>query len=365
MPNLVIKPAAQSGNKVIIQDQAGGAVLTTADSGVTIENATFPTIKLTPGSASGSPVEGQLYYDSTSGLVKLYNGSEWAQLAGGGDAYGIEFLVIGGGGSGGSSDRSGGGGAGGYRTSSLVSLPGTKITITVGDGAAGVSAAHGLDGSPSSFSGTGLITISAAGGGGGNSNMPPPPVPDARDGGSGGGAGYGNAGSGNVPSTSPAQGYDGGEDYPGGSAGGGGGSSEAGEDGSVSSGGDGGDGTTSSISGSSVTRAGGGGGGSPALGVGNGGTGGGGAAGLSNYVTHIGEPGVSGTVNTGSGGGAGGTGAASQNPGQSGAGGKGVVILSMPDANYSGTIEGAPTVATGQAGGKTTLIFTGTGTYTT
>jgi len=37
----------------------------------------------------------------------------------------------------------------------------------------------------------------------------------------------------------------------------------------------------------------------------------------------------------------------------------------MPDANYTGTIEGAPTVATGQAGGKTTLIFTGTGTYTT
>ncbi len=33
MPDLIIKPAAQSGNKVIIQDQAGGAVLTTADSG--------------------------------------------------------------------------------------------------------------------------------------------------------------------------------------------------------------------------------------------------------------------------------------------------------------------------------------------
>jgi hypothetical protein len=33
MPDLIIKPAAQSGNKVIIQDQAGGAVITTADSG--------------------------------------------------------------------------------------------------------------------------------------------------------------------------------------------------------------------------------------------------------------------------------------------------------------------------------------------
>ena len=36
MPDLILKPAAQSGNKIIIQDQAGGAVLTTADSGATI-----------------------------------------------------------------------------------------------------------------------------------------------------------------------------------------------------------------------------------------------------------------------------------------------------------------------------------------
>jgi hypothetical protein len=41
MPDLIIKPAAQSGNKVIIQDQAEGAVLTTADSGATIANATL------------------------------------------------------------------------------------------------------------------------------------------------------------------------------------------------------------------------------------------------------------------------------------------------------------------------------------
>ena len=35
MPDLIIKPAATSGNKLILKDQAGGAVLTTADSGVT------------------------------------------------------------------------------------------------------------------------------------------------------------------------------------------------------------------------------------------------------------------------------------------------------------------------------------------
>ena len=46
MPALIIKPTATSGNKLILQDQAGGAVLTTADSGATYANATLtaPTI---------------------------------------------------------------------------------------------------------------------------------------------------------------------------------------------------------------------------------------------------------------------------------------------------------------------------------
>ena len=46
MPDLIIKPTATSGNKLILQDQAGGAVLTTADSGATYANATLtaPTI---------------------------------------------------------------------------------------------------------------------------------------------------------------------------------------------------------------------------------------------------------------------------------------------------------------------------------
>jgi hypothetical protein len=59
MPDLIIKPAAQSGNKVIIQDQAGGAVITTADSGATIANATLnsPTL-VTP--ALGTVATGNL-----------------------------------------------------------------------------------------------------------------------------------------------------------------------------------------------------------------------------------------------------------------------------------------------------------------
>lgn len=41
MPDLIIKPTATSGNKLILKDQAGGAVLTTGDSGATIANATL------------------------------------------------------------------------------------------------------------------------------------------------------------------------------------------------------------------------------------------------------------------------------------------------------------------------------------
>ena len=43
MPDLIIKPKNQSGSKLILQDQAGGAVLTTADSGVTAGNTILAT----------------------------------------------------------------------------------------------------------------------------------------------------------------------------------------------------------------------------------------------------------------------------------------------------------------------------------
>jgi hypothetical protein len=49
MPDLIIKPTNTSGNKVIIQDQAGVAVLTTADSGATLSNVT-----VTSGNLSNS-----------------------------------------------------------------------------------------------------------------------------------------------------------------------------------------------------------------------------------------------------------------------------------------------------------------------
>lgn len=44
MPDLIIKPSAGAGNKVILKDQAGGTVLSTTDSGATIENVTLVNI---------------------------------------------------------------------------------------------------------------------------------------------------------------------------------------------------------------------------------------------------------------------------------------------------------------------------------
>ena len=41
MADLISKPATGDGNKLILQDKAGGAVLTTADSGATIANVTL------------------------------------------------------------------------------------------------------------------------------------------------------------------------------------------------------------------------------------------------------------------------------------------------------------------------------------
>ena len=38
MPNLIIKPQNVSGDKVILQDQAGGAVLTTLDAGAIFQS---------------------------------------------------------------------------------------------------------------------------------------------------------------------------------------------------------------------------------------------------------------------------------------------------------------------------------------
>ena len=46
----------------------------------TAGGTTFSSLTLTPGSSPGSPDEGELYYNSNTNVVMIYNGSEWEQI---------------------------------------------------------------------------------------------------------------------------------------------------------------------------------------------------------------------------------------------------------------------------------------------
>ena len=296
------------------------------------------------------------YIDATQGWLAtsgINEGTDALSLP----PYSIDFLVVAGGGGGGGQQGGGGGGAGGYRTSTQSISIGTVITATVGDGGVGTSAATANSGSNSSISGSGLTTITSNGGGGGGRGEGPNSTEGGNGGSGGGGGGQTGSqtfvgGSGNTPSTSPSQGNNGGGNTTSANygAGGGGGANAVGANGTGSNSGNGGNGTASSITGSSVTYAGGGGGAQTTSGatLGSGGTGGGGAG--------TSSTGTNGTANTG--GGAGG-GAGMSNGGN---GGKGVVILSVPTASYSGTSTGSPTITT--SGANTILQFNGSGSYT-
>jgi hypothetical protein len=307
------------------------------------------------------------YIDSTQGWIATSGINE------GTDAlysppYSVDFLVIAGGGGGAGRYYAGGGGAGGYRNSystetsggggsseaSLTFSQGTVYTITVGAGGSGGGAgALGSNGVNSSISGTGITTITCIGGGrsGNGTNSV-----NGSSGGSGGGAGTNLAGTGG--SGTANQGYAGGNASAGASAsagGGGGGASAVGGNNSGTTAGNGGNGLASSITGSSITRGGGGGGSTYNGTIGSGGTGGGGNGARGAAPT---SAATSGTANTGGGGG----GASYDTNPTGGSGGKGVVILRMPTANYSGTTTGSPTVGTD--GTDTILTFNDSGSYT-
>ena len=132
MPDLTIKPNAGSGNKVIIQDQAGTPVLTTADSGATLAN----------GLALGTPASGALTNCTFRGKllasVQTFSSAgtaTWTKPAG---VTAILVYVTGGGGSGGKhgcgsniSSRSGGGGAGATAIKWITSGLGSTETVTI------------------------------------------------------------------------------------------------------------------------------------------------------------------------------------------------------------------------------------------
>ena len=261
-----------------------------------------------------------VYVDATQGWIAYNAANETATALVSAVPLTVDYLVVAGGGSGGTyngsnGSGSGGGGAGGLRTSyestsgggasaetALTLSTSTDYTVSIGAGGGGISSpsstySAGNNGANSVFS-----TITSTGGGGGGSGSGTG-VLAGKTGGSGGGSGY--AGSGGLATSSPVQGYDGGDPrtpasqpYP---AGGGGGAGSVGVTASSNDGGAGGSGLPVSITSSTNTYS-------------AGGSGSNFNAGSSSNAA----------VNTGNGS----NGAAT---GSSGNGGSGVVIIRYPD----------------------------------
>lgn len=286
-----------------------------------------------------------VYIDSTQGWLAYSDAySTTAPLP---QPYTLTYLAIGGGSGGGANIGSGGGGGGGgdavYNTYST--LPGVVYTVTLGSGGAA-----GAVGNATTLSATGLGTITAAGGtcittysstvgtNGGNSGQIINGVSTSYTGGT-------------TAGTNSALNVVGG---------GGAGSAANGGNGTAGgASGAGGNGYASTITGSNLNYGGGGSGGASGGGscsIAPGGAGGGGAGQLGTGGTA-----VAGTVNTGGGGGGAG-GQYNVAAGTSAAGGSGVVIISVPTANYTGITTGSPTVTTN--GSNTVMKFTTSGSYT-
>ena len=355
---ITLPASASVGDRIILTDY----LRTWATNALTINQNSLKF----QGNTSPTPVYGTagqsvdlVYSGATQGWIPNSDDDVTLETP---QTYSINVLVVAGGGSS-AKGNAGGGGGGGMRTTTYSNISSsTNFTVTVGDGAAGVGAVgQGSNGSDSSIAGSGFTTITSAGGGGAGSGSG-----QGLAGGSGGGDGYSASapgGAGNTPSTDPSQGKDGGSGgnggpaYGGGGGGGGGVSGVAGANGTSSAGGDGGNGTQSSITGTATYYAGGGGGAadnnvdaSGAGGSGGGGAGGTGGGGRPDTYCDA-------TANTGGGGGG-----HYNAPSRGGNGGKGVVILSMPLASFSGTTTGSPTEAS--SGGNKILTFTGSGSYT-
>ena len=274
-----------------------------------------------------TPLNGIVRYNTDLGFYEGYIDGDWVRFQTYSEGvYSATYLVVAGGGGGSGSNTGGGGGGGGYLTGTTTLTPGIAYNLIVGGGGA-----NQAQGTGSSFKLGSVFLAQSIGGGYGGTYV----SGAGGSGGSGGGGSYSNdsnpggaGGSGTVGQGN--NGYGGGAFNT--SCGGGGGA------GAAASGGNGATGASNTITGSAIYYAGGG------CGYPGGSTGGAGGGG---------GPTTSGSTNTGGGAGGGGGGAA---------GGSGVVILSVPTANYSGTTTGSPTVTTN--GSQTVIKFTASGTYT-
>jgi hypothetical protein len=277
----------------------------------------------TTGQRPGTPASGMTRFNTSYGAIEYYNGTSWV-LTSTTPTVTASYLIVAGGGGAGNS-FGGGGGGGGVVSGTTTLTFGTTYTATVGAG--GVYDITGTGGN-SSF--TGLTTAIGGGVGGGFYVL-------AGSAGGSGGGGRGGGSPSNGSAGTAGQGNAGGN---GGSqaGGGGGGAGAAGVTSGSNLGGAGGAGIASSITGTSIYYAGGG-----------SGSGSGGAQAPQSGGT---AQGTAGAANSGAGAG-----------GDANVyGGSGVVIISVPTANYSGTTTGSPTITT--SGANTIIKFTSSGTYT-
>ena len=193
----------------------------------TAGGTTFSSLTLTPGSSPGSPDEGELYYNSNTNVVMIYNGSEWEQInnnaiggtvtsyVDGGNTYrvhtfltsgiftgfsgNVDYLIVAGGGGGGGYGGAGGGAGGMIAKTNQVLTAGTKTVLVGAGGPYNAANQPGGQGGNSSFDGD-----IAYGGGFGSHNFG-----TGGDGGSGGG-GLGNP-QGSAATGVSGQGYAGGQ----------------------------------------------------------------------------------------------------------------------------------------------------------
>jgi hypothetical protein len=343
-------------NDTTFATENAGSISATVNNLDVVTSMTLPRLASDPA----NPVAGQIYYNTTDGVVKHWTGTEWLQMSnkfsatGGTETIsngykyhtftssgtfttktsgGVEYLIVAGGGGSGTSNGAGGGGAGGLLNGTIY-VNQQAYSIVIGAGGANSGGSRLVRaGNGNNSTALGLTAI-----GGGSAGTEGNPYSEAlnrgNDGGSGGSsvrAGFGYP----TGSGTPGQGNNAGANVNDGSpyyaGGGGGGAGAPGTNGSASYLGNGGNGlqflewaTATSTGVDNGYYAGGGAAGayystSPGVG-GTPGLGGGGQGGSDKNQSQL-----NGVINTGGGGGGHGNAGVA-----SGSGGSGIVIIRYP-----------------------------------